>query len=1334
MATPEPSVTLGQEVKISGRPGTVRFAGTTKFSAGYWVGVELGEPIGRNDGCVQGEKYFSCPPNHGIFVRATQVEVPEGDAPESPHTAAPSAGNSPSADISATPRPRASRLSNASAAPAAAPAAKVAPAAKAAPAAASSTEVPAAASPAPAPTATPGAASSTAAPAAKVAPAARAAPAVSAAAQRAREELTVLNSEAEKLAGELEARSKELARLKKQRQAAERERNAASAAATSGAAGAGANDARLAEVRQQVADALKTKSSLQEEKKAQREEIDGLKSHSANYENELAAVQDQAANAEKEATSAEKSANCKEQEAKAHEAETKSSADSKEKELAAQISRLKEQIKLEASRRELAELQAEEASLILKEAKEDAQEEAQAAATEREARGGPTEEEVLEQHYQALTEFADKQRADMRVLKKNISDLQRAQKKFSAAPALSAAEDPGLVQNKIEALTSQNQTLEGTATSMNLAVDERKKLRQAAEEMAQAHDELELALTEELERQEARELQLEAAALELCGRRKELRASRQEQQATVGRLEIRLRSLEAQKEVAPSTGIAAPPCDLHFMELDVAIAAAAARASSARADSWAACMPSNVLDDAELGPTFATICGLHRIYHKAQILTSCIHEHYIEDSTLAVLPDSTVPMKWICQTCLASAQCAFAAVAVLGRLQACNAEQYAKVVRLPALAACARNEGALDSALRALGIGICAARDADIKGTFGGVWEPPEVLNGLIALNAQLTAVQRSSFKDEIFVSWQAASCAVEALRAVAAFTLYASEDAGGQKFRRQWNNLYSRSDRLSRKLADRKSTTLGGASSACSLFDIEPDISPALLLAPETEGQEGDVNKVDETPTLSQDLLDALMSQVASLAVFSSRSPDPENDVAVDALERALAQADANIDILAVATNALVGASAAAAARPGLLPWEEVRKTVRESIEDAEQSVLAEASKLEKELQETEEEFKKVDNSATEVMAKVTELGISFSTARVKSERCNLIQNSVARMRQQAQFHQEKRVSVEKELVKENEAKQSLELDTVKMQKQIRELQQVVAERDRRLKKKFNSSASPEEILTLRRTCARQRNEILALRRADAFGPAAPFPLPEPLPEMQVTPTHLENKGGLKKQKKAKLGVSFGGVHLADEPERQACPKKGIKFSDEVADEECTPVKSPLALPSEEDSVAANPASSELAQCWSEITRARTELLLQQAGTMLVDLDNAPSTVSQTGTAEQTPEEREINQKCEQLKGRVTALLREAAGLGVEADAVPRSKNEEAPKFASVALTRHLQETARATLRGPAAKLTMQVPKGCEAFVRGGTKTLLGGIPMPTDLKGLHAIHEAFM
>ncbi|WFD31971.1 hypothetical protein MSPP1_003013 [Malassezia sp. CBS 17886] len=68
------------EVDASGdtgfpRRGTVRFVGHTKFAGGVWVGVAYDEPVGRNDGSVDGARYFTCAPAYGGFVRVHSVTV-----------------------------------------------------------------------------------------------------------------------------------------------------------------------------------------------------------------------------------------------------------------------------------------------------------------------------------------------------------------------------------------------------------------------------------------------------------------------------------------------------------------------------------------------------------------------------------------------------------------------------------------------------------------------------------------------------------------------------------------------------------------------------------------------------------------------------------------------------------------------------------------------------------------------------------------------------------------------------------------------------------------------------------------------------------------------------------------------------------------------------------------------------------------------------------------------------------------------------------------------------------------------------------------------------------
>uniref|UniRef100_A0A672NU66 CAP-Gly domain-containing protein n=1 Tax=Sinocyclocheilus grahami TaxID=75366 RepID=A0A672NU66_SINGR len=68
-------VQLGERVLVVGqRTGVVRYYGKTSFAPGFWLGIELDKPSGKNDGSVGGVRYFSCPPKHGVFAPPSRVQ------------------------------------------------------------------------------------------------------------------------------------------------------------------------------------------------------------------------------------------------------------------------------------------------------------------------------------------------------------------------------------------------------------------------------------------------------------------------------------------------------------------------------------------------------------------------------------------------------------------------------------------------------------------------------------------------------------------------------------------------------------------------------------------------------------------------------------------------------------------------------------------------------------------------------------------------------------------------------------------------------------------------------------------------------------------------------------------------------------------------------------------------------------------------------------------------------------------------------------------------------------------------------------------------------------
>ncbi|KAK0100652.1 hypothetical protein ONS95_007105 [Cadophora gregata] len=74
---------VGQTVQLAdGRIGVVRYVGQTEFADGDWVGVELDSFDGKNDGSVQGQRYFECEPSRGMFLRpSAAVVIQQAPAP-----------------------------------------------------------------------------------------------------------------------------------------------------------------------------------------------------------------------------------------------------------------------------------------------------------------------------------------------------------------------------------------------------------------------------------------------------------------------------------------------------------------------------------------------------------------------------------------------------------------------------------------------------------------------------------------------------------------------------------------------------------------------------------------------------------------------------------------------------------------------------------------------------------------------------------------------------------------------------------------------------------------------------------------------------------------------------------------------------------------------------------------------------------------------------------------------------------------------------------------------------------------------------------------------------
>lgn len=68
-------LTVGDKVSMGdSRTGILRYLGETGFAKGVWCGVELQEPVGKNDGAVAGTRYFQCEPKYGLFAPAHKIK------------------------------------------------------------------------------------------------------------------------------------------------------------------------------------------------------------------------------------------------------------------------------------------------------------------------------------------------------------------------------------------------------------------------------------------------------------------------------------------------------------------------------------------------------------------------------------------------------------------------------------------------------------------------------------------------------------------------------------------------------------------------------------------------------------------------------------------------------------------------------------------------------------------------------------------------------------------------------------------------------------------------------------------------------------------------------------------------------------------------------------------------------------------------------------------------------------------------------------------------------------------------------------------------------------
>ncbi|KIK85026.1 hypothetical protein PAXRUDRAFT_35431 [Paxillus rubicundulus Ve08.2h10] len=98
-------------IESLGYEGILRYLGEIDGKLGMWAGVELSGGFsgkGKNDGSVNGRRYFTCPSNCGVFVAATKLSAPTVGANYRPQSVASSRSGRATPSISGRITPSAS--------------------------------------------------------------------------------------------------------------------------------------------------------------------------------------------------------------------------------------------------------------------------------------------------------------------------------------------------------------------------------------------------------------------------------------------------------------------------------------------------------------------------------------------------------------------------------------------------------------------------------------------------------------------------------------------------------------------------------------------------------------------------------------------------------------------------------------------------------------------------------------------------------------------------------------------------------------------------------------------------------------------------------------------------------------------------------------------------------------------------------------------------------------------------------------------------------------------------------------------------------------------------
>lgn len=317
----------------------------------------------------------------------------------------------------------------------------------------------------------------------------------------------------------------------------------------------------------------------------------------------------------------------------------------------------------------------------------------------------------------------------------------------------------------------------------------------------------------------------------------------------------------------------------------------------------------------------------------------------------------------------------------------------------------------------------------------------------------------------------------------------------------------------------------------------------------------------------------------------------------------------------------------------------------MRSQIEENERKAPTAKSDVEHQLLKVAAALESAEVRLQREQREVREVERKFGAARISAEHFKIAETSVARLQAQAKSGSVQQQTLEQQLQKERVRVEEVEQATTETRRKCRDLEQQLRECERRLEKKLNAQVPAEDVLALRRTCARQSREIAELRLAPTSAPS--------LPSLSCrSPSRAGAEG--------------------------------------------------------------------LLSCWRGLRETQARLLLEQAGTQLVNLEERDP---ETASSQQAGRLDALARRSSELKKEVTALLSEVAGSG-------KDTGSGSTPFAPIALTRFLRSTAEAAKRGPTRRVALPLPADC----RGPVTRFPPALPLEADLAQLQSLHGVLL